>query len=423
MKVAISYTTKNRPELRCETLPRVTMNPAYDLHIVDGSDDVWRPISKGGLKYYTFHPNVLGGADAAIAFSLSMMLRHEANYTHVGLVEQDVLLDEGWFVETMDLFEKGKQDGLAVGAISARSYVDRVLVQRDDHAIMHNLGAGMVIFTREAAEIVLRTFRTHWWPDNVRLFAQVSGIDLRTYAAFRGMEGWATTDWGWEAQLARHGLASLALTPAKCQMIGQTPPLEQQGLELTHGLVEVRRDDAACKKFAASALLLRARTLWDDHCHSYELPGMIHRDGAGMLFFPHQLGALNARWQGTLELQWNQGYGPFFYRAGPGGASLSLHISGSASFQCSGGVAGARVTIEDHRSGFKASPALPPNTAAAIAVPGSVVPRRITMQMDEGAVFQALSCADPQMIDTTWKFDWNQLPAVPGEVQRSGEAK
>jgi hypothetical protein len=136
---------------------------------------------------------------------------------------------------------------------------------------------------------------------------------------------------------------------------------------------------------------------------------MIHRDGAGMLFFAHQLDPRS--WQGTLELQWNQGYGPFAYRAGPDGASLSVLISGSAAFQCGGGIAGASVTIEDHRSGFRASPTLPPgNDLISISVPGTVVPRRVTMQMAEGAVFFALVCNDPQMISTTWKFDWDQLP-------------
>jgi hypothetical protein len=130
-----------------------------------------------------------------------------------------------------------------------------------------------------------------------------------------------------------------------------------------------------------------------------------------MLFFPHQLGALDSTWQGTLELQWSQGYGPFAYRAGPGGASLSVHISGSASFQCSGGIAGATVTIEDRRSGFRASPHLPPATEViSIAVPGGPIPRQVTVQLAEGAVFYGLLCNDPQMIDTTWKFDWKQLP-------------
>jgi hypothetical protein len=38
------------------------------------------------------------------------------------------------------------------------------------------------------------------------------------------------------------------------------------------------------------------------------------------------------------------------------------------------------------------------------------VPRQITMEMGEGAVFYALHCNDPQMLDTSFKFSWDQLP-------------
>ena len=38
------------------------------------------------------------------------------------------------------------------------------------------------------------------------------------------------------------------------------------------------------------------------------------------------------------------------------------------------------------------------------------MPRLITMQMNEGAVFYGMQTADPQLIDTTWKFSWDQLP-------------
>ena len=162
-----------------------------------------------------------------------MLASHRNSTPTSACLENDVLLDEDWFTPTMELFEKGKQDGLEVGAVSARSYVDRVLIQRDGYAVMHNLGAGMVIFTREAARAVLHSFRTHWWPANRVLFGQLAGIDLATYAAFKGGEHFVSTDWGFDAQLASRGFASLALTPAKCQMIGQKWPLKDQGLELT----------------------------------------------------------------------------------------------------------------------------------------------------------------------------------------------
>lgn len=407
MKLAVGFSTKDQVDLTRQTFARLKFPAHGDLYWCDGSrTDEGRELP-GQLGHRA--DRVFGGADAGIAWKLSYILNHgppqHPPYTHIMLLENDVLLDEDWYEPTINLFREGLRDGLEVGAVSPRSYVDRVLVQRDGYAVMHNIGAGAVVFTRQAAQIVLRTFRTHWWPDNVKLFAQLAGIDLRTYAAFRGNEQWVTTDWGWEAQLARHGLASLALTPAKCQMIGQNPPLKEQGLELTQGPVEVRRDERAFIQYRNTLAYLR-RGDW-----KFELPGTFARDGAAMLFFPHQLGALYTKWQGTLELQWSQGYGPFAYRAGPGGASLSVHISGSASFQCSGGIAGATVTIEDHRSGFRASPHLPPATEViSIAVPGGPIPRQVTMQLAEGAVFYGLLCNDPQMIDTTWKFDWSQLP-------------
>src|SRR5229473_6556328 len=234
----------NKLELTKQSFP-ILRKGQHALLWSDGStdEDALAFFARNQMPATESYAGVRGGADSGIAHSLTRLLQHPAQYTHMGLVEADVLLDPDWLEPTFALFEKGKADGLEVGAVSPRSYVDRVLIQRDGYAVMHNIGAAAIIFTRAAAEIVLRTFRTHWWPDNVRLFAQLSGIDLRTYAAFRGNDQFVTTDWGFEAQLARCGLASLALTPAKCTMIGQNPPLEQQGLRLTEGQVIIPGTD------------------------------------------------------------------------------------------------------------------------------------------------------------------------------------
>jgi hypothetical protein len=412
MKLAIGYSTKDQVELTRQTFPRLmdTAGDCASLWWCDGSN------TYEGKEYWAKHSEhcveapvyVRGGADAAIAWKLSAMLRSGANYTHIGLLENDVLLDEDWFEPTMELFEKGKADGLSVGAVSPRSYVDRVLIQRDGWAVMHNIGAGFIIFTREAAEIVLRSFRTSWWPTTRLLWAQLSGIDVATYAAFRGNEQWTTTDWQFETQLASHGLASLALTPAKCRMIGQNPPLEQQGLKLVAADDPMNWNDEAFEIYRGNLLAIRAGV------HQIELPGIIHRDGTGMLFFPHQLGNLAGLepWQGSLELQWAQGWGPFAYRTGPGGASLSVRTSGSCSFHVTGGTTGARVAITDTRSGFNFAPDLPGGMQqfGSINVPGGPVPRQITMEMSEGAVFYGLQTADPQLLDSTFRFSWDQLP-------------
>jgi hypothetical protein len=408
LKLAIAFSSKDQVDLTKQTFDRLC-DPSkdFDIYWIDGSR------TDEGLKYFAdyraaaFHSErVVGGADAGLAWKLSEMLKHP--YTHVGLLENDCLLDEDWLDATMALFEKGKADGIEVGAVSPRSYTDRILISRGGWAVMHNLGAGVIILTREAAQLVLQHFRTGYWRDNVRLFAQLAGIDLRLYAAFRGNEdNPITTDWIWDAVLARHGLASLALTPAKCQMIGQNPPLEQQGLELVTSEVPERKFDEAFEHYRTNLTNLR-------HIYRLESPGVIHREGAGMLFFPHQLGNLvGTAWRGNLELQWSQGFGPFAYRAGPEGASLTARISGTCSFLATGGASGARITIEDTRSGFKTSPALPAgDQPVAIHVPGGPIPRLVTMEMDEGAVFYGLSTADPQMLDTSFRFSWDQLPVA-----------
>lgn len=416
MKLALAYSSKDQVELTKQTFNRLRESKGstdFDIFWCDGS----KPMSDGRaffdenrLHTRFSRENVLGGADAAIAWKMTKLLEHP-EYTHVGLIENDVLLDPDWLEPTMALFEKGERDGLSVGAVSARSYVDRVLIQRDGYAVMHNVGAGSIIFTREAAGIVLKSFRTHWWPTNCLLFAQLSGTDLRTYACFRGQEQFVTTDWGFEAQLARHGLATLALTPAKCQMIGQVPSLKDQGLELT------TNSDTPSNKVSYRTFDLYRTNL--DLVRQGKLkldgPNVIHRQGGGQLFFPHQMGHVpGSRYKGAWRLKWSQGFGPFAYRAGQGGASLSARISGSCSFLVSGGENGATVSITDTRSGFKTEPQLPPEQGSFVEVnvPGGPVPREIVLKANEGAVFYGLQTVDPQMIDTTFKFSWNQLPEV-----------
>jgi hypothetical protein len=418
MKLAIAYSTKDQVELTKQTWPRFAEISNLDIYWCDASrDDEAIRFFQDSARHSSYGASVRGGADAAIAWKLSTLLNAEENYTHIGLLENDVLLDPDWLAPTLALFDIGKADGLDVGAVSPRSYVDRVLIQRDGYAVMHNLGAGAIIFTREAASLVLTSFRTHWWPDNVRIFAQLSGIELRTYAAFRGNEQWVTTDWGWEAQLAHHGLACLALTPARCEMVGQTPSLAEQGLELTTALNAANLYGPSGVGNSEAFETFRTR-LHRVRQSDYKLaaPKIIHQTQEGQLFFPHQLGYLagGPTWSGRLGLKWSQGFGPFGYRAGPGGASLSLRASGICSFLLTGGEVGAGVAIEDTRSGFKFSPQLPGQMeqAGAINVPGSPVPSEITLNMQEGAVFYGFSCVDPQMLDERFRFDWSQLPSA-----------
>lgn len=402
---AIAFSTKDQVELSRQTIVPLLQPDKFDLWWVDGSSTIeGQELPEEYNHGIHVVQGIKGGADSAIAYKLSAMLKHP-RYEFVGIAENDVLLQEGWFEKTMTLFDIGKREGLDVGAVSPRSYSDRVLIQRDGYGCMLNIGAGFIIFTREAAEIALRSFRTNWWPDTRQLFAQLSGIDTSLWIGFR--EQLTTTDWQFEAQLASHGLASLALTPSKAQMPWEDTSISTM-LNLTGNSTEQRgMDHKAFETYRDNLQKIRQGIYKPDG------PGIIQRFGSGMMFYPHQLGYLagGPTWQGNLELQNSQAHGPFAYRVGAGGASLSLRISGSCSFLVGGGTNGAQASIRDTRSGFNFDPALPAmQSFAELSVPGGPVPREVTLEMSEGAVFFGVQTTEAQMLDTSFRFDWAQLP-------------
>lgn len=407
MKVAISYLTKDRVELTKQTFP-VLRDGQHALYWCDGSsEEVARDYFAEfkGICTAAF-PDVRGGADAAIVFALTAMLND--GYDFVGLCESDVLLAPDWFERAMALFEKGAADGLSAGAVSARAYDDRVLIQRDGYAVMHNLGAGHVIYTREAAELILANYRTGWWPDTRAIFAQLSGIDIGRYACFRGNQQWTTADWHFDAILAQHGLASLALTPCAAEMIGQEPSLEEQGLRLVDREVDQLRDDIAFARFQARTASIREGT-WTP-----QVITPVHRasqNGGASLVFPHQLS--NPKWSGDWRLKWQQGFSPFVWRANADGAILKQMIFGPCVFLVSGGERAAKVKLLDKSSGYEVDPEVPPAShgITQLAVPGGVSYREVEMTCGAGAVFYGIQCQEPQPV-TNRKFDYSVLPPV-----------
>lgn len=412
MRLAIAYSTKDRVELTRQTIEPLLQHDKFDLHWVDGSATEEARLLFKQYDQYCFWPEVYGGADAAIVFKLSMLLEHENNYTHIGLVENDVLLDAGWLEPTLQLFDRGNSEGLQVGAVSARSYVDRVLMQRDGYAVMHNLGAGMVIFTRQAAQLVLANFRTHWAPHVRNTWMRLSGIDIGRFWAFRGNEQWLSSDWGYDAILASAGLASLALTPAKCTMIGQDPPLAEQGLELTHpGWRQVWPVGDAFELFVA-----RTRNIREGHldCNTpvMDIDPCITGE---RVIFPHHVPSFGGSYFDSWRLKNSQGFGPFAYRAGEGGTSLVVPCYGSVSFLVSGGTNGATVAVSDSTSGYATTRDLPPEAQSgiiAMLVPGSVTYRSIRLELAEGAVFYGYSSSEEQPWNPQVKFNHATLPPV-----------
>jgi hypothetical protein len=426
-RVAIAFSTCDRVELSRQSIEPLLQPGKFDLHWVDGSKtgegksfplDRWK-----GSEHATFHPNVTGGSGAAIVYALSKMLAHKiptpANepaqryYDYVGLVENDVMLPKDWFDQTMSLFDRGRDDGLEVGAVSARCYEDRILIQRDGYAVCHNLGAGMIIFTREAAELVLNQYRVQWTTENRAIFAQLAGIDIGPYWAFRGHEHFLVADFRWDALLASHGLASLALTPSPVQMIGQSPSLADQGLALATGEVDARRNTPRFELYCDNLARIRQGDLI--------LPNsLFHRDvSRGQTIFAHQIKAIGGRYEGKWKLRDAPGFGPFGWTADSEQEDFNprvfLPVYGPCEIMVGGGKDGGQIHVIDEHSGFDARPVLPAEgkegQLVAVNIPGNYSYRTIRIDMTTpGCTFYAVRCRDEQSVVGGFKFDWNTLP-------------
>jgi len=417
--VAIAFSTKDRLELSRKSV-KPLLNSRFDLFWIDGSTNQQ---SRAFAESYKLKAQVCsgisGGSGAAIVFALSAMLADSRTgppvarqgYQYVGLVENDCLLPKGWFEQTMALFEQGKADGLTVGAVSPRCYADRILIQRDGYAVMHNLGAGAVIFSREAAEIILRTYRTQWTTENRMAFVQVSCADIGRYWAFKGGEHWLCADWRWDAVLATQGYASLALTPSHVEMLGQSPPLEQQGLKIARKPVDDLRGEEVFKFYCDRMLQVYKGE------RVIRSSGLFQRDAmGGDMIFAHQISALGGRYTGGWQLKDSIGFGPFGWKAKTlDDTTITIPALGPCALFLSGGEHGGRCEVADKDTGFIARPDLPAEgpqgMVVPVTIPANAAYREVTIKpLTTGITFYGIRCRDEQPRLTNYRFDYSVLP-------------
>ncbi|KPJ58462.1 MAG: hypothetical protein AMS15_08370, partial [Planctomycetes bacterium DG_23] len=219
-KVGFSFSTKDRVDCTLRTLSGLETEGGFDLIWVDGSDTAGGKALPGSIKPRNFrlvevHQGVKGGPDGAIRFGLKRLL--ELGYDYCGLIENDVLFEPGWYSDLMRLFEVGREEGLRVGAATVRTIDGRVMVYRPQYALMWYMGASVVLFTKKAAKIVLRTYKPTSSRELGAFFMHKLGVDLS-----KVWELWMDRpnrsigcDGAFAMQLYRYGLSSLGTIPAK----------------------------------------------------------------------------------------------------------------------------------------------------------------------------------------------------------------
>lgn len=273
---------------------------------------------------------------------------------------------------------------------------------------MHNLGAGMIVLTREAARLILNTFRTPFTTENRLVFSQLAGVDLAEFWAFRGGEHFLTADWWWDAMLAAHGYASLALVPSKAKMIGQD--IATQGLQLcTEPRDHVADPSATFVTYQANL----ARNEIGQLQPAINEP--FYRDAAGQVVFPHEIAKLGGVYFGEWKLREMRGFGTFGWESRDATAALDVPVLGQCELLVGGGKDGGRVRLTDPSTGYVVKPTIKPEgdetAILSLHVPGGVQYRMLTLQMlDPGLSFLGLRCATTQPYDPFVEFTYETLP-------------
>jgi len=430
-KVCISYSSKNRLELTQRTIAPLLPQSGWDLWWYDASTD------PDAAAFFNDHCNetvraqrLHGGSCRYIVAALTQMLAwEEPRYDYVGLCENDVLLDDDWFEPTMGLFMYQELPQPKVGAVSARTYEDRILIQRDGYAVMHNLGAGHIIFSREAACLILNQYRTGYTGENRKLFSMLSGIDIGRYWAFKGLEHMLVADWSYDRMLAQAGMCSLALVPCKATQLEE---IEKQGLKPAKLPVDALKNDRAFKTFCE-----RTHKIRDGVWSPPVTPGARLFYDNTWTVFPHQIPTLGGSYCGDWRFKWSLGWGCFSWKSGAvpvskrktngggdprgdiGGVdtlpAVTIPCIGPVDLVVSGGETGGRVRVEDELSGFSAEPELVPEgqgTVLQLAVPGAMGYRNVKLTaLTPGVCFYGVRSREAQPYVPV-PFDFHSLPPL-----------
>jgi hypothetical protein len=221
-KVGFALSTRDRFVYTMRTIKSLDAEGGFDLIWNDGSErnevpELSRYFAFRNMRLVETNYDVKGGADAAIQFGLRRLLEH--GYDFVGLIENDVLVAPGWLAGMRDAFETASEEGIAVGAVSSLAYQSRVLEYRKNYSIDWARGAAMVLFTREAAQLLLENYsRLEMTSQQIRgFYAEQLGVALHVpewAVGGRWMDGPMTLDWGYAPLLYSRGYACVATIPS-----------------------------------------------------------------------------------------------------------------------------------------------------------------------------------------------------------------
>ena len=249
-RIAFSLPTKDRVQETKVTLATLDTERGFDVIWVDGSET---PDGKALVDQYEFR-NIrlieahkdMKGKEYAGYFGLDRLF--DLGYDYFGLIENELAFEPGWFDRLLQLFQLAAEDGLAVGAATVRSYNGRVMEYRPSYTINWILGAGCVLYSSAAYQLIQNMRGTMTARSVRRFYAETLGIDLGE-AIFRGRpDRIMGADWTHGTRWCENGLVAVGSIPS-----------------LAHDLIlDVRRDlgDTYVEQNMTGRGLVRPKITW-----------------------------------------------------------------------------------------------------------------------------------------------------------------
>jgi hypothetical protein len=221
-KLGFALSTRDRFVYTMRTVKSLDAEGGFDLIWNDGSErnevpELSRYFAFRNARLVEVNYSVKGGADSAIRFGLRRLL--DLGFDFIGLVENDLLLSPGWLGAMCAAFVAAAEEGITVGAVSALGYQSRVLEYRKNYSIDWARGAALVLFSREAAQLLLEGYsRLEMTSQQIRgFYAEHFGVALHVpewAVGGRWMDGPMTLDWGYAPLLYANGYACVGTIPS-----------------------------------------------------------------------------------------------------------------------------------------------------------------------------------------------------------------
>jgi hypothetical protein len=200
---------------------------------------------------------------------------------------------------------------------------------------MINIGAGMIMLSRKAAETVLKYYRTTTFGEVRTAFNWLTGKDISAVWELKRPEsesvesnvffetGYASTDWFYDTALLLSGFVSLATIPSMAKNIDIDLFTHMGIREVQHG---DERSGLPLESFGTfvrnhQSLVNRSIEHYAEVCH--------HPYRNRFVYFPHQvLWSGSGKLTGAQKYRWEQNYGPFNIELQTAGSTLILPVHG-----------------------------------------------------------------------------------------------